>query len=106
MSDIYGIVGSNIQYVGVSLPGGILMSEARPTNDYIAQEDGTWVFDTEAATTKIRAKRDTLLTACDWRMLSDQSTVAAWVTYRQELRDITDQDGFPINVTWPTEPES
>lgn len=30
---------------------------------------------------------------------------AEWTTYRTALLDITDQSGFPRNVTWPTKPE-
>jgi hypothetical protein len=29
---------------------------------------------------------------------------AAWKTYRQELRDVPSQAGFPDSITWPTEP--
>ena len=30
---------------------------------------------------------------------------AAWATYRQALRDVTAQDGFPWTITWPAQPE-
>jgi hypothetical protein len=36
--------------------------------------------------------------------LSDVTMSAAMTTYRQALRDITDQEGFPYSVTWPTKP--
>ena len=29
---------------------------------------------------------------------------AAWATYRQALRDVPEQDGFPEEVTWPSKP--
>jgi hypothetical protein len=29
----------------------------------------------------------------------------AWTAYRRDLLDITDQDGFPHNVVWPTSPD-
>ena len=51
-----------------------------------------------------RAKRDELLTASDHMALADRIT-DEWTTYRQALRDVPAQAGFPTNVTWPTEPD-
>jgi hypothetical protein len=51
-----------------------------------------------------RTKRDKLIAETDWRALQDTSTIPeAWVTYRQALRDITDQADVD-NITWPTKP--
>lgn len=56
----------------------------------------------------IRDQRNTKLDNSDWTQISDSPLSAAdktlWQTYRQALRDITDQTGFPTDVTWPTEP--
>jgi hypothetical protein len=56
----------------------------------------------------VRFERNQLLTDCDWTQLPDSpldtDTKAAWATYRQQLRDVTDQTGFPWNVIWPTAP--
>jgi hypothetical protein len=56
----------------------------------------------------IRERRDALLANSDWTQGNDTplDNVArqAWASYRQALRDITSQDGFPRSVTWPTEP--
>ena len=52
---------------------------------------------------EVRAKRDELLAASDKMALADRIT-DAWKTYRQALRDVPAQSGFPTNVTWPTEP--
>lgn len=65
------------------------------------------VYDrTELLASEVRTERNTRLTACDWTQLPDVTlaTKSDWATYRQALRDITAQPGFPINVTWPTEP--
>lgn len=60
---------------------------------------------TTAKANDIRAQRNQLLVNCDWTQLPDAPVnTAAWATYRQELRDISGQAGFPWNVTWPTEP--
>lgn len=56
-----------------------------------------------------RIKRNTLLAACDWTQLPDVPSwvnVQAWRTYRQKLRDITTQTGFPDRVEWPTPPQA
>lgn len=50
-----------------------------------------------------RAKRDTLLMATDKYMLPDLPNKPAGVEgYRQALRDVTEQAGFPENINWPT----
>ena len=51
-----------------------------------------------------RSKRDLILTASDTMALVDRVT-DEWKTYRQALRDVPAQSGFPDNITWPTEPE-
>jgi hypothetical protein len=48
--------------------------------------------------------RQAALTATDWMALSDVTMSPAWAAYRQELRDITKQAGFPDNIVWPKEP--
>jgi len=55
---------------------------------------------------KVRGQRDVLLQASDWSQLPDvpQSIRDKWTPYRQALRDIPSQSGFPFNVTWPTSP--
>ena len=55
--------------------------------------------------TEARQKRDGLLLDTDWWAGSDHVMTQAQIDYRQALRDITDQSGFPANVTWPTKPE-
>ena len=53
----------------------------------------------------VRASRDTKLAECDWTACSDVTMPEAMTTYRQALRDITTQDGFPWTTEWPTQPE-
>jgi hypothetical protein len=53
----------------------------------------------------VRLGRNKKLADCDWTQLADSTAdKSAWATYRQALRDIPSQQGFPWNVTWPTEP--
>lgn len=59
----------------------------------------------EQASANVRGKRDRLLVDSDWTQLPDAPVdAAAWATYRTALRDVTDQTGFPWNVTWPVAP--
>jgi hypothetical protein len=53
----------------------------------------------------VRNKRDFLLARTDVWALSDRTMTAEQTAYRQALRDITDQAGFPTDITWPTKPE-
>ena len=48
-----------------------------------------------------RATRDNLLSRTDTWALSDRTMTEAQVAYRQALRDITEQVGFPHTITWP-----
>tara|TARA_R110001592_G_C13080944_1_gene742629 strand:+ start:1193 stop:1471 length:279 start_codon:yes stop_codon:yes gene_type:complete len=52
----------------------------------------------------IRAGRDRLLAKTDWMSGSDVTMSDEWRTYRQALRDIPSQSGFPNTITWPVEP--
>jgi len=52
-----------------------------------------------------RIVRDKLLATTDVWALSDRTMTAEQMAYRQALRDITDQAGFPTDITWPTKPE-
>jgi len=50
----------------------------------------------------IREQRNKLLSESDWTQLADAPVDAViWSNYRQELRDVTKQDGFPFNIIWP-----
>ena len=53
---------------------------------------------------EIRSKRDGLIASTDVWALSDRTMTAEQTAYRQALRDITGQAGFPTNITWPTKP--
>jgi hypothetical protein len=59
----------------------------------------------EALGKPFRDERDSLLAATDVWALSDRTMTAEQTAYRQALRDITDQSGFPTDITWPTKPE-
>ena len=56
---------------------------------------------------EVRSNRDSLLSECDWTQFNDSpisgSTLIDWQTYRQSLRDITNQS-TPYDITWPNRP--
>jgi hypothetical protein len=56
---------------------------------------------------EVKTKRNRLLYETDWTQFSDVTlqNKAAWATYRQALRDIPQQQGYPSNVVWPTPPQ-
>ena len=83
--------------------------------------EGEWVYtvevqsksaeeiaaDVASKSAQVRAQRDALLSACDWTQLPDVTIPkkAEWATYRQALRDVPAQAGFPWNIQWPIQPE-
>ena len=85
----------------------------------VEEIDGKWYtkysvadMDDEAKTAKdaeqaksVRTTRDEKLKDSDWSQVADAPVdKTVWATYRQELRDLTKQSGFPWEVTYPTQP--
>jgi hypothetical protein len=71
-----------------------------------AEKEAAYQASLDAEVAKgVRLERDSLLAATDWMALSDVTLTADWAAYRQALRDVTAQAGFPHNVTWPSKPE-
>jgi len=61
-------------------------------------------MDSERAET-MRTERNDKLKDCDWTQISDSTAdKTAWATYRQALRDVPTQEGFPWTITWPDAP--
>lgn len=68
---------------------------------------GQW-FDPRTPGTQwplVRAERDKRLAATDWTQLPDVKISSVWLTYRQALRDITNQSD-PFNIVWPALPNA
>lgn len=81
---------------------GVTVTKASQEEAYTARKDA------EAATAA-RATRDGLIASCDWmaiKAFEGGTTVSTeWATYRQALRDVSAQAGFPNDITWPEKPE-
>lgn len=86
---------------------GSVHSKGAPPSEYhkFAVSTG-WTLDVSALEYGLRKKRKKLLDECDWTQLPDVplETKTAWQNYRQLLRDITDQAGWPETVEWPLKP--
>jgi len=119
---------SDIVFEGPQATGGTVYQYSQ--QDGVEQLDGKWytkyilgpVF-TDGETTaaeqeaaykamkdaeqaaNVRNQRTEKLKDCDWTQIADSTAdKAVWATYRQALRDITAQSGFPWTITWPTQP--
>lgn len=71
----------------------------------------SWVVEeqpVDEASANVRAHRDFLLKDTDWVVIKhlelNQNIPGVWEVYRQALRDVPSQSGFPFNVTWPVKP--
>ena len=72
--------------------------------DAMEAEEAAGADDRAAA--KVREDRDAKLTQSDWTQVADAPVdQVAWATYRQALRDMPSQAGFPNTINWPVEPE-
>ena len=81
---------------------GVTVTKAEQEQAYTATKDA------EAATAA-RATRDGLIASCDWMAIKafegGTAVSTEWATYRQALRDVNAQAGFPNDITWPEKPE-
>ena len=101
-----------------------IADEVSTDHDFVIQSNDAnteWIYDTESGlrdnsqpssdnllaitSAEAREVRNHLLAATDWTAMSDAPTQAtAMTTYRQALRDITSQSGWPTTINWPTKP--
>lgn len=83
------------------------LRESFPLNDGISWKR-VWTIENlplETASSNVRSYRSRLLSESDWTQTEDSPVDKnSWKTYRQALRDISTQEGFPYNIIWPTPP--
>ena len=54
---------------------------------------------------EVRLERNAKLAATDWTQIADATVdKTAWATYRQALRNVPSQTGFPWTIEWPVAP--
>jgi lambda repressor-like predicted transcriptional regulator len=64
------------------------------------------IITSEMKAEQLRNQRNSLLAACDWTQVADSPVdKTVWAAYRQSLRDITDQLGWPEQIIWPQRPQ-
>jgi hypothetical protein len=122
--------GGDVVFEGPQATGGTVYQYSQA--DGVEQVNGKWytkyilgpVFaDTEEATAAeqeaaykaakdteqakaVRTTRGEKLKECDWTQVADAPVdKEVWATYRQALRDVTAQEGFPWTITWPEAPQ-
>jgi len=127
-ADVYAAFqGTEANLAGATLQG--VVPQQRPSFDERTQkaalsdmpvlENGQWVLkwvvadknqeeliaQDQAQALSVRSERNAKLSASDWTQVADAPVdQAAWATYRQALRDITAQEGFPWTIDWPVQP--
>jgi hypothetical protein len=69
-------------------------------------ESMEWVPDLQFMDVNNRLFRNRLLGDCDWTQLPDvpSETSEQWISYRQALRDLPAQPGWPNDIDWPEQP--
>ncbi len=89
-----------------ALVDGVWTQVWTQTDKYTAEELAAQQADaTEAKKLEVRDIRNSKLADCDWTQVADAPVnKQAWANYRQALRDITSQAGFPWTITWPDAP--
>ena len=129
--EVLEAIGADPVFEGAQASGGTVYQYSQ--RDGVEQVDGKWytkyilgpVFvdgettaaEQEAAykaqkdaefATNARTQRDKLLGECDWvvikAMESGQAIHSDWAAYRQALRDLPQQAGFPTQIDWPVKP--
>lgn len=108
--------GADVVFEGPQAQPGRYQTAYR---DGVEQLAGKWYtkwsvadMDAEAVAAKdaeqakaVRASRNKMLADSDWTQVADAPVdKTAWATYRQALRDVSTQTGFPWDVQWPIEP--
>lgn len=91
------------------LVDGVLVDMTQEeVQEILSLQSNTEANTLKASEDQVRFKRDKLLQETDWIVIKSYersaNIPAEWELYRQALRDITSQAGFPYGVTWPAKP--
>ena len=76
------------------------------TDSFSTEEVEATVESTEQLVINARSERNGLLSETDWASGTDVTMSADMKSYRQALRDVPLQAGFPSTITWPQEPST
>ena len=127
-TEVLTALGADVVFEGPQATGGTVYQYSQASG--VEQIDGKWftkyvlgpiftdgettaaeqetaykaIKDAEQASA-VRKSRGEKLADSDWTQVADAPVdKAVWATYRQALRDITTQEGFPWTITWPDAP--
>ena len=101
----------NIAVSEISLADNWVLSDTAEIGDLY--EEGEFVkhipaqdvVATQTQSDNVRQHRNALLSSTDWSQVADSPVnKETWATYRQALRDVPTQNGFPWEIVWPTQP--
>lgn len=110
-----GLIGEHFSWCG---DGTLVFFDDTPA-EVVAGVEAVYAAHNPAAKSagQVRDARDALIVECDWLVARHRDQVEAskpttltsaqyqaWLTYRQALRDLPAQSGFPASVTWPVAP--
>lgn len=118
-SDISIQLGPNEDYVDGNYSGNsnyidsnkqVIAIPESPGEFYLFDFDTKqWIPNEPKAVSSVQMKRQKLLINSDWTQIPNgpltAAQQAAWANYRQRLRDVTAQSGYPFNVLWPIPPQ-
>ena len=101
-----GEADSKTQYV---VNGRITDLPPKPEGAYqFNYETKSWEANLTLAAAVAITDRNTLLYESDWTQIPNApltpEQVEQWAVYRQALRDVPQQEGFPMNIVWPVAP--
>lgn len=89
--------------------GAVIKKPTKPSNSCFWDDVSfLWVENSQLKAVEVKGIRNTKLSNSDWTQIPNTPLTTeqqlAWATYRQELRDISQQSGYPFNVVWPVAP--
>jgi hypothetical protein len=101
----------NFQPIQYFFDGNELKTRDLPPNQFYIWNNG-WVLDENLwknnQSELAKQQRDELLASTDWIVIkakeNDGEVPQIWKNYRQSLRDIPQQSGYPLDIVWPTIP--
>mgnify|MGYP000545442417 CR=1 FL=1 len=97
-STVVSVNGDDINPIAYDANGDVVTWDAGVVSTKQAELENAAKLDA------LRTERNKRLVETDYLALSDQTMTAAMTTYRQALRDITDNATSLDDVTWPTKP--
>ena len=101
------VTGIKASFKDGYLEGKVYTPPSSPSTSHVFNyKIQQWELDTPHLLNQLYERRNQLLLDSDWTQLPDvpEITRKLWIDYRQALRDITNQVGFPVSVTWPIKP--